>query len=198
MMESIDYFKQYAAHISTALASVDDNQITAVQNILIEAAKSGSSVFVCGNGGSAAIAEHFTCDHSKGVKSNTKFNPRYYSLTSNVSLLTAYGNDYGFDTVFSGQLESLAKPGDILITVSSSGNSPNIVKAIRYANQNNITTISFTGFDGGTSRHAANHNVHVPYFNYGVVEDCHQIIMHSLAQYIRTTYTEVDLKEVRL
>lgn len=197
-MESIEFFNQYTSSVSAALNTVKSDSYKAVQDLLVDAALNRRTVFVCGNGGSAAIAEHFTCDHSKGVKSNTPFNPKYISLTSNISLLTAYGNDYGFENVFSGQLNSLASPGDILITVSSSGNSPNILKAIRYANSIEVTTVSLTGFDGGASKELANHNIHVDASNYGVVEDCHQIIMHSLSQYIRTAWSLVDLKDVKL
>jgi len=189
---------QYRNGVSTALDSVDMQVLTDAFNVIVECIKKNNTVFVCGNGGSAAIAEHFTCDHSKGVQSNTSLCPKFISLNSNVSLLTAYANDYGYEHVFSSQLKHLGKQGDCLICISSSGNSPNIINALDAGNALGLNTISFTGFYGGKARSISKLNVHVNSLNYGIVEDCHQILMHNLAQYIRTIYNIMDLKDVKL
>jgi len=192
------FFMHYRNSVSAGLDSVDIQALTDTFNVIVECIKKGNTLLVCGNGGSAAIAEHFTCDHSKGVQSNTNLYPKFISLTSNVSLLTAYANDYGYEHVFSSQLKHLGKQGDCLICISSSGNSPNIINALEVANELGINTISFTGFTGGRAKDISKINLHINSNNYGVVEDCHQILMHNLAQYIRTIYTNTDLMDVKL
>jgi phosphoheptose isomerase len=142
-------------------------------------------MFSCGNGGSAAIANHIQCDHVKGIRTQTDLTPQVLSLSTNVELLTAVANDLGYENVFVHQLQSQARPGDVLLAVSSSGRSPNIVHAIAWARDHGLRTIALTGFDGGAARTMAEVAVHVDCTNYGIVEDLHQAIMHALAQYIR-------------
>jgi D-sedoheptulose 7-phosphate isomerase/D-glycero-D-manno-heptose 1,7-bisphosphate phosphatase len=107
------------------------------------------------------------------------------SLSTNVELLTAIANDTGYENVFVYQLQSQSGPGDVLIAVSSSGRSPNIVHALTWARDHGVRTIAITGFDGGAARAVAEVAIHVDSVNYGVIEDLHQAIMHALAQYIR-------------
>ena len=109
-------------------------------------------MFSCGNGGSAAIANHAQCDHVKGVRTTTDLAPRVLSLSTNVELLTAIANDIGYENVFVYQLQSQSGPGDVLMAVSSSGRSPNIVRALTWARDNGLRTIAVTGFDGGAAR----------------------------------------------
>ena len=142
-------------------------------------------MFSCGNGGSASIANHVQCDHVKNVRTTTDLTPRVLSLSTNVELLTAIANDMGYENVFSYQLQSQAGPGDVLMAVSSSGRSPNIVQALTWARDHGLRTIAITGFDGRPARAVAEVSVHVDCTNYGIVEDLHQAIMHALAQYIR-------------
>ena len=142
-------------------------------------------MFSCGNGGSASIANHLQCDHVKGVRTTTDLAPRVMSLSTNVELLTAIANDTGYENVFVYQLQSQSGPGDVLIAVSSSGRSPNIVHALTWARDHGLRTIAITGFDGGAARAVAEVAIHVDSANYGVIEDLHQAIMHALAQYIR-------------
>ena len=142
-------------------------------------------MFSCGNGGSAAIANHVQCDHVKNVRATTDLTPRVLSLSTNVELLTAIANDMGYENVFSYQLQSQSGPGDVLMAVSSSGRSPNIVQALTWARDHGLRTIAITGFDGRPARDLAEVSVHVDCTNYGVIEDLHQAIMHALAQYIR-------------
>ena len=153
----------------------------------------GAAVFACGNGGSASIANHLQCDHVKGVRTATDLTPRVVSLCANVELLTAIANDTTFEDVFAYQLQSQSGPGDVLVAVSSSGRSANIVRALTWARDHGLRTIALTGFDGGGAREAAEVTIHVDCANYGVIEDSHQAIMHALAQYIRQSRMTADV-----
>ena len=197
-MQIDKYISEYRSLIDQGLNNVDSVKLDEIVDVIVSAHLSKSKVFVAGNGGSSAISEHLTCDHMKGVFHDTTLTPQFINLTSNVSLLTAIGNDIGYDRIFSEQLNYLADSGDVLIVISSSGNSPNIIKALETANTLGLTTIALTGFSGGQALRLADHNVHIPINNYGVCEDCHQIIMHILAQHIRLKYTTLDPRTLKL
>ncbi len=182
------YFAQYSA----AAASVDGTQLQRAVDILTRVYTEGGMVYSCGNGGSAAIANHLVCDHSKLVRTDTELLSRIVSLSSTVEIITAIGNDISFDEIFAYQLSCLAKPGDALITISSSGDSENIVRTVQWARDNGIPAISMTGFAGGRSAKLANVNLHVAADNYGVIEDVHQSLMHVLAQYIRQAHMDEE------
>ena len=185
-IDSVDeYLDSYAKFLRQGIDSVDRDALKNVCNELAEVYRLRRTVWVCGNGGSASISDHFSCDHLKGVSTNTALRPRVVSLSSNTALLTAIGNDLAFDRIFDFQLASLAQAGDVLIAVSSSGNSPNIVRAVNVAKSLGVRTIGFVGFDGGQLLKIADHALHVKVGNYGVVEDVHQSLMHVLAQFIR-------------
>jgi D-sedoheptulose 7-phosphate isomerase/D-glycero-D-manno-heptose 1,7-bisphosphate phosphatase len=179
------YFDTYADEIAQAAKSADGAALDRAAAILLEAYAGGRRVFSCGNGGSAAIANHLQCDHIKNVRACTDLAPRVQSLCANVELLTAIANDTAYDNVFAYQLQSLSEPGDVLIAVSSSGRSPNIVCALAWARDHGLRTIALTGFTGGDARTLADVTIHVEAANYGIVEDLHQAIMHALAQFIR-------------
>ncbi len=179
------YFHGYGQEMTRALASIDPAAIEKAAAILIDAYLDGASVFSCGNGGSASIANHLQCDHVKGVGSGTDLTPRVMSLCANVEILTAIANDLAYEEIFARQLQSQARPGDVLVVISSSGRSANIVKALDWAREHDLRTIALTGFTGGDARLLAEVAIHVDCVNYGVVEDAHQAIMHALAQYIR-------------
>lgn len=185
-----DYLDSYAEFLRQGLESVDRSALRSVVRELTEVYRLRRTVWVCGNGGSASISDHFACDHLKGISTNTALRPRVLSLSSNAALLTAIGNDLSFDRVFEYQLASLAQSGDVLIAVSSSGNSPNIVRAVNIAKSLGLRTIGFVGFDGGELLKIADHALHVKVANYGVVEDAHQSLMHVLAQFIRLAALE--------
>jgi D-sedoheptulose 7-phosphate isomerase/D-glycero-D-manno-heptose 1,7-bisphosphate phosphatase len=167
------------------MASIQHAALDHAAVILLDAYTHGAGVFSCGNGGSAAIANHLQCDHVKTVRTATDLAPRVVSLSTNVELLTAIANDLAYEHVFAYQLQSLSGPGDVLIAVSSSGRSPNIVHALTWARHHGLRTIALTGFDGGGARAVADVAIHVDATNYGIIEDAHQAIMHALAQYIR-------------
>jgi phosphoheptose isomerase len=179
------YAGDYAAHLSRAMAGIDPQSLRAAARLLVEAHERGATVFSCGNGGSASVANHFQCDHVKGVRLGTGLLTRVQSLSSNMEILSAIANDNGYENVFEFQLESMARPGDVLVAISSSGRSPNIVRALEWCAAHEVPTIALTGFTGGPSREVATVSVHVESSNYGVIEDAHQACMHLLAQYLR-------------
>jgi phosphoheptose isomerase len=160
--------------------------------MLTEAYLSGATVFACGNGGSAAVANHLQCDHLKGVRTSTDLTPHVVSLNSNMDLVTAIANDLGYENIFVYQLQSSVRTGDVLVTISSSGKSKNIVRALQWAHDHEVHTIAFTGFDGGEAAKLADVSIHVDSMNYGIVEDIHQGLMHALAQYIRQSRMQAD------
>jgi len=186
------YFSAYAQEIARAASSIQPAALDCAAAILLDAYSHGASVFSCGNGGSAAIANHLECDHVKGVRTSTDLKPHVVSLSANVELLTAIANDMAYEDVFSYQLKSQSRPGDVLIAVSSSGRSRNIVRALTWARDHRLRTIALTGFDGGPAPALAEVTIHVDGTNYGIVEDLHQAIMHALAQYIRQSRMTAD------
>jgi phosphoheptose isomerase len=184
-----DYFEQ---HLKSS-KQISHEKLRLASEVLMAAYELGNVVYVCGNGGSAAISNHLVCDHLKGIQADTAMVPRVVSLTSNIETITAISNDIDYADIFLFQLKTLANKGDCLITVSSSGDSENIVRALKWARNNAVNTISMTGFDGGRSSHLADINLHVGGDNYGVVEDVHQSIMHILAQYLRLAKIDKEI-----
>lgn len=182
----------YASELAKAFGRVDMAAVARAAELLNDAYDRDASVFACGNGGSASIANHLQCDHVKGVGNGTDLTTRVFSLSTNIELFSAIANDHGYDMVFEHQLQSLARPGDVLIAVSSSGRSANIVRALEWANRNGMHTIALTGFAGGGARELASVSVHVDSDNYGIIEDAHQACMHLLAQYVRQSRMTPD------
>ena len=176
----------YREECVAALNSVDLDAVESVSNALLEARDLGSHIFVVGNGGSAATASHMATDLMLG--SGLVDPPlRVIALTDNQAIITATGNDVSFDQVFSRQLIHLAQRGDILITVSASGNSPNVVACVNAAKKVGLTTIAFTGFDGGRLAAMVDFLVHVPtrIGAYGPVEDAHLMINHMITEQLK-------------
>ena len=191
-VSAASYFDAYAEELARAAKSIDPVMLERAAGTLLDAYLRGARVFSCGNGGSASIANHMQCDHVKNIRTATDLSPHVLSLSANVELLTAVANDTGYENVFVYQLQSQSEPGDVLLAVSSSGRSPNIVRALTWARDQGLQTIAITGFDGGAARAAAEVSVHVDCANYGIVEDLHQTIMHALAQYIRQSRMSAD------
>lgn len=170
--------------ISTYLTEYSTALIEATSCLDLSRAKNAIStnkgrLFVGGNGGSAAISDHLTCDFEKGANIHT------HSLVGRTALITAIANDMGYDQTLLFQLsQAKLTDQDIVLLISSSGNSPNIVKAAAYARQIGAMVIGLTGFEGGSLRDLSDISVHVAVNNYGVIEDAHQMVMHVLAQFI--------------
>lgn len=183
-----NFYEFIGAYKDEALRMFDENHINKlvkISNLLSKTYRSQKTLFVCGNGGSAAIAEHFACDHQKSLAATKKFLPKVISLSSNLALITAIANDSDYSNIFSDQLRYNYKPGDMLFVISASGNSPNIVNALKFAKQKKLFSISFTGFSGGEAKKLSNINIHCKSFNYGIVEMMHHNYMNIIAQYLR-------------
>ena len=179
------FLDAYLDRVRLAAASVSREKMRAAAELLEATVARDGTIFSCGNGGSAAIANHLACDGLKGVREDTAIRPRLHSLSATLELMTAIANDIGYSEIFSYQLSSLARPGDLLIAISASGDSPNVVGALAWARRNGLPSIAMTGFQGGKSAELADVNLHVDGHNYGVVEDVHQSLMHALVQYAR-------------
>ncbi len=187
------FIDDYAEQVARGFASIDRVQLARAGDLLETTYANGGMVYACGNGGSAAISNHFHCDHMKGVQTDTALKPRVVSLSSTIETLTAIANDISYDEVFAYQLRTMARPGDLLVTVSSSGDSENVVRAATWARENSVGVISFTGFSGGRTADIADINLHVEGDNYGVIEDVHQSLMHVLAQHVRLRHMDPAL-----
>lgn len=164
------------------LHQIDLQAIERVVPRLEHARDNGRTIYVAGNGGSAATASHWVNDLGKATKVSGRPPFRVMSLSDNVSWLTALANDEGYERVFSGQLENFAKPGDILVVISASGNSPNLVRAVELARSRNLTTIGILGFDGGVLKGLVDECLLVPTPKgaYGLVESAHGLLFHLL------------------
>lgn len=184
------YMADYATALHECLRKISAASIEAASQLLADVHLRGARIFVAGNGGSAAISEHLSCDWQKGVYVSNGFpGPKVQCLTSNVSLFTAISNDFGYAKSFSFQLELAGlNAKDVVLLISSSGNSENILHAAVYAKEKGAKVVGFSGFDGGKLKALADVSIHVPFHNYGLVEDAHQVIMHVLAQYHDRSY----------
>lgn len=178
------YLHDYAAQLSSSLQSISQENLEKARLLLIQVRNAKGRIFAAGNGGSGAISEHLGCDWHKGIHHKHLPGLKVHSLVSNSSLLTAVANDFGYDKSFSYQLEmAQLTPKDAVVLISSSGNSPNIIQAAEHAKSCGCPVLGLTGFSGGKLKQISDIAIHVPYDNYGLVEDAHQVVMHVLAQY---------------
>lgn len=180
------YFARgYLDYLSEVLAQLDVTAIAAFTEVLLQARARGARIFFIGNGGSATTASHFANDIAIGTRVWAK--PfRATSLTDNVAVLTAIANDYGYEEIFTLQLKTQMAPGDVVVAISASGNSSNVVQAVEYANAHGAITVGLTGFDGGQLKRLAQFVVHVPTNKgeYGPAEDVHMILDHLVGTFL--------------
>jgi D-sedoheptulose 7-phosphate isomerase len=176
--------RQFLDRVSFELGRIDIAEIQKLADLVHDRYVAGRFVFVIGNGGSGSNASHFCEDMGKGTLSRRFFDDdskkrlKIISLTDNTPYILAWGNDEGFDRVFVEQLKNLASAGDLLIAISGSGNSPNIIRAVEWANKKGLTTFGCTGFSGGKLRGLAHHGLHVPLDDMGIVESIHLTAFH--------------------
>ncbi|HEV7350911.1 SIS domain-containing protein [Telluribacter sp.] len=175
-----NYYSAYIDQQKTTLDSIPLHKVRQIAELLREAWTHNRQLFVFGNGGSAANASHFMTDLGKGASDALGKRFRCLSLNDNTAWITALGNDYSYDDVFLGQLQNYAQPNDLVLTMSVSGNSPNLVKAIDWANANGLTTIALVGGKKGKLAEIAQEVVVVDSEHYGRVEDAHMTICHML------------------
>lgn len=183
--DSIKFAEAYFLYVSTVFQAIDKNEIKNFIATILTARENEASIFFIGNGGSASTATHFANDLAVGTNSYKK--PfRAISLTDNQSIITAIGNDLGFEEVYARQLQLLGKQGDLVVAISASGNSTNLIKAFEYAKLNSIQTFAITGFDGGMIKSMADGGIHVPteLKEYGPTEDVHLVLVHLVANYL--------------
>lgn len=175
-----DFFQR----VGQELLRIDPEEVTTLSDAIYDCYLKGKFVFVCGNGGSGSNASHFCEDLGKGTllrrdfDNDAKKRLKILSLTDNTPYILAWGNDEGFDRVFVEQLKNISGPGDLLIAISGSGNSPNILKAVEWGNKNGLKTFGCTGFTGGKLKSLAHHNLHVPLDDMGIVESIHLTAFH--------------------
>jgi phosphoheptose isomerase len=178
------YLEGYAEQLKQAINTVDKAQLQLAYLAIEGVAAAGGKIYAIGNGGSSSIADHLCCDWTKGTHVRGAPSLSSFSLSANVALYSAIANDYGFENVFSTQVEFHTRPGDLIIAISSSGNSPNIIHAVNKAKALGVKTIGMSGFKGGELAAAADVSLYVDANNYGIVEDAHQALVHILAQFI--------------
>ncbi len=181
-----DYARNYIEHLVGLLKSLDYKSIGSIIEILREARSRGNTVFFLGNGGSAAASAHFANDMTVTASPEGKPPLRAMCLASNSSVITCLANDFGYEHVFSRQLQNLMRPGDVVVGISASGNSPNAVNALEYARNNGAVSIALVGFDGGKMKEVADHCVHISTTKgeYGPVEDVHMVLDHLVSTFL--------------
>jgi D-sedoheptulose 7-phosphate isomerase len=175
----------YLEYLASVLKTIDVREIGQFVQTILDARERGATIYFIGNGGSAATASHFANDIAIGTNSYDK--PfRAVSLTDNQAIITAVGNDFGYEDIFVRQLQVLGRKGDVVVGISASGNSPNLVKAFEYAKSVGIKTVAITAFDGGKMKPMADEGVHVPTApkEYGPAEDAHMVLDHLVGAYL--------------
>jgi D-sedoheptulose 7-phosphate isomerase len=183
---TLAYFQKYTDELNAALRAIDHTEIENAIRLIRQAQINKNTVFIIGNGGSASTASHWATDLGKGLHHRGVLGVKALSLSDNVAWISAAGNDIDFDSIYSDQLRAHAKPGDLLISISASGQSKNILKAIRQAKRMGVETLSETGFNGGSAKILSDHCIHIPtkHGRYGVVEDVQLIINHYICDFL--------------
>ena len=177
----------YKADLFQAIETIDMEKVGKAIEILKQAREANRRIFVCGNGGSASTASHFVCDMIKGASFKRDKRFRVMALTDSLPTITAYSNDVSYECVFVEQLKNFAEPGDVLIAISGSGNSPNVLRAVEYANSIDCQTIALSGRDGGKLGPMAQLNIQAAHPHMGRIEDAHMIVMHMICYYFMDT-----------
>lgn len=190
MVAVADHVADYLDRLSESLATISRRDIAELGEILYRTYHMGASVFIVGNGGSASTASHMAADLAKNTIGPHMTRFRVLSLNENMSLLTALANDNGYENVFREQLVNLIKPSDVLIAISASGNSANVLNAIEYAKSRQAQTVGLLGFDGGRAAQLVDRPIIVHSEDYGVIEDAHLVLNHILVEHFRARLEE--------
>jgi len=188
------FISNYFEELKKILDKISKKDIEEITNIIYNAYLNDRTIYILGNGGSASTSSHFACDLGKGTLSRVydqnekRF--KVVSLVDNVATITAYANDLSFDDIFVQQLHNLVKKGDVVIVITGSGNSKNVIKAVKYARECGAITIGLLGFDGGKVKKLLDKYVIVPSNHYGRIEDTHLILEHLITDYLRSKIKE--------
>jgi phosphoheptose isomerase len=180
-----NYFEDYSNSLKSTMDVISRNDLEKISKIIEKTIRSNSNIFICGNGGSSSVSNHFLCDFQKGLLIDRKLKLKTYSLTSNTDLITAISNDISYEKIFSLQLDSLARKNDLLVLCSVSGSSKNIIEACKIAKRNKLKIISFVGFKNSKLKKYSNICLELNNYNFGISENIFQALMHSISQYLR-------------
>lgn len=188
-MEFKEFATDYLTNLKKNIDEIDLRDIDKIIGIILNAHNKNKQIFILGNGGSAATSSHFATDLGKGTvkdfSDKSEKRMKVISLTDNIPLITAYGNDLNFDDIFAEQLNNLVCEGDIVIGISASGNSENVIKAIQLATNKKAITIGLCGFSGGKLKKISDYCIYIKNDHYGIVEDVHLTIAHLISYYIK-------------
>lgn len=181
-----EFARSYLTRVTAVLANLDTQAIAQVIEVFLDARKRDAHIFFLGNGGSAATALHFANDLGVCASPEGRRPFRAVSLTANTSLITCLANDIGYENVFRWQLRNLMRPGDVVVGISASGNSPNVVRGLEYAMENGGIPVAMVGFDGGVMKRITKYVIHVAtdYGEYGPSEDVHMALDHLMSTYL--------------
>lgn len=190
------HLDEYMKDLKSVIEKIPVEKVEEVIQMLHQARMNEKQVFVLGNGGSASTASHMVCDLAKNTRKKGFPNFRVFGLTDNMAIMTAYANDEGYETVFANQLENWVEAGDLVIAISASGNSPNVLRAVELANQRRAITVGFTGMTGGKLIHLAQVVIHVPSMRIEQVEDVHLMLEHMICSAIKEMEIPVQVGEI--
>lgn len=185
----MDYREEIAYYFEkekAALDAISKEDLNTLMNVLVQAKNDDKTIFIMGNGGSAATASHYVCDFNKGISYGKDKMFKFICLNDNIPTMMAYANDLSYADVFVGPLKNFMQAGDIVIGISGSGNSENVVRAIQYANENGGVTVGITGYSGGKVKQMSKYNVHVPVDDMQITEDLHMVLDHCMMKILCT------------
>jgi len=179
-MDYIAEINEYLEKLKKTIDLISKEDLNQLMNILVKAKNEDRIVFVMGNGGSASTASHYCCDFNKGISFGKEKMFKFICLNDNIPTMMAYANDISYDEIFVGPLTNFLRKDDLVIGISGSGNSRNVVKALEYANESGAYTIGLTGYSGGKVKQICKHNVHVPVDDMQIAEDLHLVLDHCM------------------
>lgn len=194
----MDFTRDIAAYLEAeikTLRSLDTEALNQALNLLVEAYENGNTVYVFGNGGSAATASHFQNDFNKGISEHTQKKFNFLCLNDNVATIMAVANDISYDEIFRFQLRGHLKPGDLILAISGSGNSKNVLNAVEYAKEQGNLVIGLTGYQGGKLKALSDVSLHVPMDNMQITEDIHLIFNHLMMWVLSGNLMQIECRE---
>jgi D-sedoheptulose 7-phosphate isomerase len=197
MIDCTSEIKKYLQLLEKKLSALNIQQINQIVTVIKSAYDNGNTIFTMGNGGSGTTASHIVCDLNKGVSANLTRKFKVMCLNDNVPSISAIANDISYDAIFKEQLGNFLRPGDVVIGISVSGNSKNIIRAIEYANRNGAVTIGFCGFDGGKLKKTAKYSIYIKVNDMKVAEDIHSIISHIMMKMLRAALMKEKSKNLK-
>ena len=186
--EYVSEIDGYLKKLKKTIDTIDNKQINDVLRVLLKTYENENTIYIFGNGGSASTASHYVCDFNKGVSIKLEKKFRFVCLNDNTATVMAIANDCGYENIFSVQLEGKLKKGDIIFAISGSGNSKNVIKAVKYAKEQGNEIVSLTGYDGGELLKLTDHPIHVNINDMQITEDIHMMLCHMMSSIIARKY----------